>query len=208
MICPAPGGSGHVAQCNNEQICNDVCKYYGSGPINGTTENSVQQYIDDHPRIVILYQVTCSLQSTEDMGFLTLSVVFLMAVLQWQTDCYSIKKTVCPPNTHYGLITGCDTTCSSPFYQGKLCTYHEYYGCRCDSGLIPSPAGCVKPEDCEGKCEANMHYEPNASTCQPNCEEGHSPDICDTAPSCVCDDGYIFSNFKCVKKEDCPVPLE
>ncbi|KAM4015536.1 serine protease inhibitor swm-1-like [Anomaloglossus baeobatrachus] len=144
------------------------------------------------------------------MGFLTLSVVFLVAVLQWQTDCYVVRKkvTVCPPNSHYGTITGCDTTCNSPYYPGKICTYHFYSGCQCNAGYIAATgnsAYCIKPEDCKGKCGPNRHYEPYASTCQPNCDAGDVPDECQIVPSCVCDDGYILSGFECVKKDECPI---
>nr|XP_039260380.1 IgGFc-binding protein-like [Styela clava] len=54
------------------------------------------------------------------------------------------------------------------------------------------------------ECPENSHYVECASQCQPRCGE-KDPD-CRTstcAESCVCDDGYILSNGKCVDEDKC-----
>ncbi|XP_040271448.1 zonadhesin-like isoform X1 [Bufo bufo] len=142
------------------------------------------------------------------MVFLRISVVFLVAVLQWQADCNVLPTSAvpqCPPDQHYGIIGGCDLTCDSVDL-GTICLPYAYRGCRCNDGLIPQSGTdeCVKPEDCNAKCGPNKHYEPCGSNCQPKCGNPDVPSDCGCSPRCVCDEGYILSGFDCVKKTDCP----
>ncbi|XP_069804508.1 alpha-tectorin-like [Dendropsophus ebraccatus] len=89
------------------------------------------------------------------MGVLTLSVVFLVAALQWQTDGYILPKPrKCPPNSQYGMIMGCEQTCETRNTPKDPCTHLPKVGCKCKDGYIlrsgtfDANMVCIKPEDC------------------------------------------------------------
>ncbi|KAM6995238.1 LOW QUALITY PROTEIN: IgGFc-binding protein-like [Tautogolabrus adspersus] len=60
---------------------------------------------------------------------------------------------------------------------------------------------------CPPTCDANSHYEVCASPCQPTCSGLGPPEDCDEdgpcTEDCVCDEGFILSNDKCVPVAEC-----
>ncbi|XP_063800011.1 alpha-tectorin-like [Pseudophryne corroboree] len=120
----------------------------------------------------------------------------------------------CPPNSHYGTVSGCDITCSRLANPRGPCAFYIGKGCQCDAGLYRqagtsgNSVDCVRPEDCIVTCPENMYYEPYASGCQPTCEAPEVPKLCnkECSPQCVCDEGYILDDktHACVKQSDCP----
>ncbi|KAL0832214.1 hypothetical protein ABMA28_001665 [Loxostege sticticalis] len=84
-------------------------------------------------------------------------------------------------------------------------------GCQCKPGYTLSPNGkCILPEDCPATCEdKNAEYQECPSMCQPTCEQPEEkvpcPAVCAPA-GCVCKLGFLLSDGKCVRPENCPEP--
>ena len=53
-------------------------------------------------------------------------------------------------------------------------------------------------------CPANSHYEPCMSRCPPTCAEPNpGPCVAVCVEGCQCNDGFILSNKRCVRRKDC-----
>ncbi|XP_042346060.1 IgGFc-binding protein-like [Plectropomus leopardus] len=97
-----------------------------------------------------------------------------------------------------------------------LCMYQGHASALCNS-LEAFSTSCqdmgAKVESwrteqfCPPSCGANSHYEVCAAPCQLTCSGLAPPDGCDdSAPcteGCVCDDGFMLSNDKCVPLAEC-----
>uniref|UniRef100_UPI0037E7E52E IgGFc-binding protein-like n=1 Tax=Semicossyphus pulcher TaxID=241346 RepID=UPI0037E7E52E len=102
-----------------------------------------------------------------------------------------------------------------------LCMYKGHPSALCN-GLTAFSTACQEAgaqlkswrtqKLCPPSCGANSQYEVCAPPCQPTCSGMGPPDGCDeSAPcteGCVCDDGFMLSNDKCVPVAECGCQYE
>ncbi|KAG9465135.1 hypothetical protein GDO78_018851 [Eleutherodactylus coqui] len=154
------------------------------------------------------------------MGFLTLNMVFLVAILLQQIDRCSLQGLKCPPNSSPGSVTDCDRTCGNADVDKfpPDCDKTSKPGCKCDYGLFAQTGTsgesveCVKPEECKVECGPNKYYDSQATSCQATCEHPDLPKVCRgiPRPGCVCEKEYIRSekdNYACIEKCKCKPPV-
>ncbi|KAM8847126.1 IgGFc-binding protein-like [Synchiropus picturatus] len=97
-----------------------------------------------------------------------------------------------------------------------LCMYEGHVSALCIilstfSNACQEVGARLKPwrtdDFCPSSCGANSHYELCPSICQPTCSSLTVPEDCEESGSCVeacvCDDGFLLSNDKCVPIAEC-----
>ncbi|KAA8591972.1 hypothetical protein FQN60_017346, partial [Etheostoma spectabile] len=102
-----------------------------------------------------------------------------------------------------------------------LCMYQGHASALCNS-LSAFSTSCQQAgatvqswrtkEFCPPPCATNSHYDQCAPPCQPTCSGLAPPEGCDkSAPcreGCVCDDGFMLSDAKCVPLAECGCQYE
>ncbi|XP_065813942.1 IgGFc-binding protein [Labrus bergylta] len=96
--------------------------------------------------------------------------------------------------------------CAYKGHASALCSSLSAFSTSCQAAGAKIESWRTK-KFCPLPCGANSHYEVCASPCQPTCSGLSIPDDCDEddpcTEDCVCDDGYILSNDKCVPVAEC-----
>ncbi|KAM8927853.1 von Willebrand factor-like [Pelodytes ibericus] len=126
-----------------------------------------------------------------------------MCTLCGQNEIFDADKECTEPNRVFSPCHGhCPKTCE----KNKICTAVCTAGCVCKDGMVLHNGKCIM----ESKCPITKCTEPNQvfSLC-----DGHCPKTCDKhqgcpeicSPGCVCKDGMVLHNGKCMLESKCPI---
>uniref|UniRef100_A0A182PRZ5 EGF-like domain-containing protein n=1 Tax=Anopheles epiroticus TaxID=199890 RepID=A0A182PRZ5_9DIPT len=123
---------------------------------------------------------------------------------------------VCPPNeVQQPSPVCCEETCTTNC-AAVLCPIQPPTGplvCTCDAGFVRHEGRCIRREECPVEqpvkfCGPNARYSPCTPCCQPTCDNDCSKIFCIAActgpPTCVCNEGYVLHNGRCILPSECP----
>ncbi|XP_035909992.1 zonadhesin-like [Anopheles stephensi] len=123
---------------------------------------------------------------------------------------------VCPPNeVQQPSPICCEETCTTNC-AAVLCPAQPPTGplvCTCDSGFVRHKGRCIPRNECPVEepvkfCGPNAHYSPCTPCCQQTCDNDCSKIFCIAActgpPTCVCNEGYVLHEGRCILPSECP----
>ena len=119
----------------------------------------------------------------------------------------------CPSNSQFTECgTACPANCSIPDTSEIMCTRQCVRSCECLDGYVLQGTECIKKENCPTplNCPSNSQFTECGTACPGNCSSLDTSEITCTKQcvrSCQCLDGYVLQGMECIKKENCPTPL-
>ncbi|XP_063292168.1 SCO-spondin-like [Pelobates fuscus] len=131
-------------------------------------------------------------------------VIAISFAIIGKLDATSVRP-ICPPGKIFRCANDCAESCQ--YLNGnKICTMDCAFKCACPADTYLQDNTCVPASQCRVDCFPNSHFD--------HCP-GFQEVYCDTLkkervpnnkcyPRCVCNEGYVLSEFKCVKISECP----